>query len=144
MLRTFVLPWLTAVACLILLLVPQIASQDVLFPGATSYAFYAHSVSSNARIVTATGAKARQIKLCLLDRRGESAYYPDAAQAFEQAKRYGMKPAFCEQAGDVINYYGFSEELGDGVLLDGHRVNLHIAVRAEGACIGTPLIFGGY
>ena len=65
-------------------------------------------------------------------------------RAFAQAERYGARLLFCERAGDVVNYYYSAPALGGGVWLEGAAVNLHVAVRGQGACIGSPLIFGGY
>ena len=65
-------------------------------------------------------------------------------RAFAQAERYGARLLFCERAGDVVNYYYSAPALGGGVWLEGQPVNLHVAVRGQGACIGSPLIFGGY
>ncbi len=51
---------------------------------------------------------------------------------------------FSERAAEVTNYYYYSPRLCGGVKIGGALVNLHVAVRGEGASVGSPLIFGGY
>lgn len=64
-----------------------------------------------------------------------------ALQIFQD---YGGEVAFVEKVGDVISYYGYAQDLGNALCLDGYAVNLHVAV-TEGRCVvGTPIIFGGF
>ena len=60
------------------------------------------------------------------------------------AEAYGARLLFCERAGDVTDCYYYSPRLGGCVYIGGYAVNLHIALRGEGGCVGSPLIFGGY
>lgn len=72
---------------------------------------------------------------------GESARYSgDVHEAL--AEKYFARLLFTERAGDVCNYYFYSPVLGGGVVLNGEKVNLHIAVRGETTVAGTPLIYG--
>ena len=127
-----------------LLVLPQMLDKNLLFAGAESYIFYTGSQSSNAQITLADGEDAARVKFFLSDVTGESARYESAESAFAQAERYGAKLLFCERAADVTNYYYYSPRLCGGVELGGALVNLHVAVRGEGASVGSPLIFGGY
>lgn len=45
---------------------------------------------------------------------------------------------------DVVSYYCYAAELGDGLIIDGKRVNLHIAVGQGRCAVGTPILFGGF
>ena len=69
---------------------------------------------------------------------------PSQEDAFAQAEKYGAKFLFSERAAEVTNYYYYSPRLCGGVEIGGALVNLHVAVRGEGASVGSPLIFGGY
>lgn len=74
---------------------------------------------------------------------GESAEYRgDRYLALKQCFRARL--LFCETACGVKNYYLHSPLLGEGVLLCGEEVNLHIVVSGERTAVGTPLIFGGF
>ena len=55
-------------------------------------------------------------------------------------------PAFSLRSGtgEIVSYYCRSPLLGEGILLNGERVNLHIAAGGGQTAAGTPLIFGGF
>ena len=57
---------------------------------------------------------------------------------------YKAEVCFCERVGEVVSTYARSNRLGEGVTVEGKRVNLHIAVRGNAVAVGTPIIFGGY
>lgn len=135
---------LAALAASCLLVLPQVLDKNLLFDGAENYIFYTHSESSNAEITLASAEDAARVKLFLCGVTGESARYECAESAFAQAEKYGARLQFSESAGGVVNYYYYSLRLGGGVRLCGYTVNLHVAVRGAGACIGSPVIFGGY
>ncbi len=137
-------PFAAALLCAAALVLPQAAEKTLLFTGAQSYRFYAHSQSSQAEIVQASPENAFIVKLSLQDLTGESAQYENAEDAFSQAQKYGAEFVFSESAGDVTNYYYYAPRLGGGIRLCGRLVNLHVAVRAGGAAVGSPVIFGGY
>lgn len=130
--------------CFALLAVPQFLGEGLLFDAGGVYIFYSRSESSGAEITLSCGEDAAGIKRGIRFLTGESTSYADAASAFAQAERYDARLLFSESAGGVDNYYYYSPRLGGAVRLYGHPVNLHIAVRAGGAAVGSPLIFGGY
>lgn len=82
-------------------------------------------------------------KLCRTDIRGESVRYEGDCAA-RLLEKFHAEVCFSEEAAGVVNYYCYSPALGHGILLNGHLINLHIAVGAEYTAAGTPLIFGGY
>ena len=49
-----------------------------------------------------------------------------------------------EQINGAISYYAASEKSTRQVRIEGHEVNLHIAVQGEKVVVGVPIIFGGY
>lgn len=84
--------------------------------------------------------------------RGESLCFalPDGTDAtdfvMELAEEYGAVILFVEQVGNVRSYYGHTLRWTDGVMINGRKINLHIAVREDTATgvVGTPIIFDGY
>lgn len=134
----------TFLMCMALLILPQILDKGLLFDAGEVYIFYTQSASSNAQIVLVNGKNAAAAKYSVRSLAGESTSYRDSAAAFAQAEKYGAKLVFTERAGGVDNYYYYSARLGGTVLIGGAAVNLHIAVRADSAAVGSPLIFGGY
>ena len=132
------------ILCLALLIVPQLLGEGLLFDSGEVYIFYSGSASSGAQVTLSDGENAAKTKFLLKNVTGESTSYPQAERAFAQAEKYGAKLLFCESVCGVVNYYYYSPRLGGAVALAGHAVNLHIAVREDGAAVGTPLIFGGY
>ncbi len=51
---------------------------------------------------------------------------------------------YSEQAGDAYAFYYFTPAWANGILVNGKRVNLHIAVGENRCVIGSPVIFGGF
>lgn len=74
---------------------------------------------------------------------GESARW-EGDRAAELLERFDARVLFCEEVCGTCNYYCSSPLLGEGVLLRGVRVNLHIAVSGSRTAAGTPVIFGGF
>lgn len=74
---------------------------------------------------------------------GESALYA-GERAEELLEAFRARVLFMESAAGTVSYYCHSPFLGEGVLLNGKEVNLHIAVGEGRTAAGTPLIFGGF
>ena len=129
---------------LVLLAVPQLMDKGLLFDGAQSYTFYSQSKCSQAQIVLAEASEALAVKWSIASLTGESARYEKAEEAFAQTEKYRAELLIVRTVQDVTDYYYYSPCLGEGVDLEGKHINLHIAVRGTSACIGSPLIFGGY
>ncbi len=66
------------------------------------------------------------------------------AKTEELLSRYGAEVLFVEEAGDTFSYYCYTPRFGEGVLVGGARVNLHLAISAERMALGYPIIFGGF
>ena len=62
----------------------------------------------------------------------------------EILKEYNAVLVSVENACGVISYYAFSPDLYQGVVIEGEKVNLHIAVRKTEVAVGSPIIFGGF
>ena len=82
-------------------------------------------------------------KLAYAKVKGESVRY-QGDRAEELISLFNARVLFIEEAAGVTNYYCYSPALDDAVLLNGRRVNLHIAVNGEKTAAGTPIIFGGF
>ena len=135
---------LAALFLLALLALPQLLQRTLLCEGGERYEFYSGRPGSDARITGASAEDAARVRFFLPNVTGESARYADAEDAFAQAERYGAELLFTEYCADVVNYYYYSARLGGGVEVCGRTVNLHVALRGGAACVGSPLIFGGY
>jgi hypothetical protein len=66
------------------------------------------------------------------------------ALADEILWRFGAEVCFTESTGDTLSYYCYSSRLKGGILLNGNKVNLHLALGDGRLVAGTPVIFGGY
>ena len=110
------------------------------FRGGERYTLYFGETSS-ARMLTFEGDA---LPLLLPSGvRGESVLYAgDCAEKLLFA--YGARVLFTERTGETVSYYCRSPLLGEGILLNGERVNLHIAAGGGQTAAGTPLIFGGF
>lgn len=102
------------------------------------YELYTGTSSAGVIVTDAPAA----VKL-ILPVAGESARW-EGDRAAELLERFDAKVLFCEEVCGTRNYYCSSPLLGEGVLLRGVRVNLHIAVSGSRTAAGTPVIFGGF
>lgn len=109
------------------------------FAGGKGYELYGGASSSS--LIVQTDAPLLE-KFRMGEVAGESVRY-EGDRYGELCARFGAELLFCEEAGGTVNYYLYSPVLGEGVMLQGRRVNLHIAVREDTTAVGTPLIFGG-
>lgn len=110
------------------------------FRGADRYFFSAEASSSSACVSSDDPVFG---KLLLGRVAGESAAYT-GNRYLQLKEEFGATLLFCERACGVSNYYLYSPKLKHAVYLNGHAVNLHIAVRGDTTAAGTPLIFGGF
>ena len=102
------------------------------------YEFYTGTSSEEIVLAQSPLAKYR-----LTGVRGESVRYQgDRVQ--ELIASFRAEVLFQEEAAGVVNYYCYSPVLGKGVVIDGKRVNLHIATNDTQTAAGTPVIFGGF
>lgn len=128
---------LCAVACAAAL---YSASRSPVFERGSAYTFYTGANSSSLAVQTQTPALT---KLLLGETAGESVRYE--GDRFEELKeKFRAEVLFSETVCGITNYYLYSAALGEGVLLNGVCVNLHIAVNGTYTAAGTPLIFGGF
>ena len=59
-------------------------------------------------------------------------------------RKFQAKTRFVEEVNGTVSYYAYTPLWQDGLLLQGERVNLHIAISSSHCVVGTPVIFGGY
>lgn len=96
--------------------------------------------TSSAEVIVTDAPAAVKLTLPVA---GESARW-EGDRAAELLERFDARVLFCEEVCGTRNYYCSSPLLGEGVLLRGVRVNLHIAVSGSRTAAGTPVIFGGF
>lgn len=110
------------------------------FAGAARYTLFLGENSSAEAVVLEGDA----LPLLLSSNvRGESAVF-QGDRAEELLKAYRARVLFIEEAAGTVSYYCYSPLLGEGLLLNGKRVNLHIAAGRGQTAAGTPLLFGGF
>ena len=110
------------------------------FAGAARYTLFLGETSSAEAVVLEGDA----LPLLLSsDVRGESAVF-QGDRAEELLEAYRARVLFIEKAAGTVSYYCHSPLLGEGLLLNGKRVNLHIAAGRGQTAAGTPLLFGGF
>lgn len=107
--------------------------------GGTGYEFSC-GASSSARIVRTDAPVLYKLTHPVA---GESARFTGDVSE-ELLLAYRARVLFCEEADGVCSYYCYSPLLGEGILLNGVRVNLHIAAGKGQTAAGTPVIFGGW
>ena len=142
--KAFLKPAAAVVACLLTGTCVFLMHASAFAGGKSTY--YLYSASSQAEI------KESLKPAELVGLKGESAVYvfengeagADAAFVERILDEYRAKICFVEEAAGTLSYYCYSPRLKNGVLLEGRKINLHIAVRAESIALGTPIIFGGY
>ncbi len=123
----------------ILLLVYGVYSAP-LFEGGEGYEFFL-GTSSSAACISSSSPAAEKFFLPAV--RGESARFE--GDRYEELKaRFHAKLLFTEEAAGTVSYYLYSPDLGRCVGLEGHSVNLQIAVRKGQTAVGSPVIFGGF
>lgn len=106
-------------------------------------AFYLYSASSQAKIVENLRFEH------LFSIKGESVRfavtkYERETVAENVLKKYGAQLVFVEQTGETVCYYGITPRFGQGVLVNGKSVNVHVAVSQTECIVGYPIIFGGF
>ena len=105
--------------------------------------FQSRRHSSRARnILGARAPAAAAVRLSLKNVCGEAVVY----KSFDLdgfLKQVRGRVVFTEELSDSVNYY-CTADLPYSVTVNGHRINLHICVRADSVKAGSPIIFGGY
>lgn len=78
--------------------------------------------------------------------KGESVFIASDTQPHVQEiiKSYGASVVWTEQIDGVTSYYCYTPRWKETVVVNGRRVNLHIACVNGGFALGSPIIFGGY
>ena len=130
--------------CLLILSLMDISGQKLIFGGGDYYIFYSGNESSEAQMVTAQGFEALEVKASLQDIRGESAYFLNADCSKEILKSYEASIVFSETVSGIKNIYAYTKKIKNCIMLNGKKINIHIAVSADKTVAGSPIIFGGY
>ena len=62
----------------------------------------------------------------------------------ELLSTYQAKTIFIEEVAGIVSYYCYTEKWQGGTIVNGYKINLHIAVGEEQTVVGFPIIFDGY
>jgi len=122
----------------------NISGQSLLFKGGDYYIFYGGNNGSSSQMICAEGVDALKVKATLKKVSGESATYLNKNVKDEIMEQFNAKIMFCENINNINNYYAYSEKIENYIVLNGEKVNLHIAVSIDKTTVGSPIIFGGY
>ena len=49
---------------------------------------------------------------------------------------------FCD--GEIENYYFFSNKINNFEIINGKKVNIHVAIKGDSLVVGSPIIYYGY
>ena len=60
------------------------------------------------------------------------------------ANEIGATLQFVEEVNGVVSYYYYSQKIPKMQMLNGKKINLHVAVANNYIKIGSPFIYGGY
>ncbi len=137
--RTFTVIIATLLAAFIFALV-RVGNVSKLSAYAGERTYYLDSASSQSL------QKAHLSGLEFLRVQGESVYIKGEGEAYAQKvmKEVNARVLWIEEVDGVRSHYCYTPLFGEGVVIGGQKVNLHIAVSSEGCAIGYPIIFGGY
>ncbi len=116
------------------------------------YTFYLYSQSSNAEIITVNAKKAKEQIKSLKDIKGQSIFLDYSLideqsclnWASEQIASKNATLVFTEEGEWGKNEYYYSPLIASFCIINGNRINLHVAVNEKGISIGSPLLFGSY
>ena len=112
--------------------------------------FYLQSASSqglrkeNLSFVDFPNIRGESVRFMLSERVSKEEFVESFAQ------EYGAEILFTETLADVTSYYGYTTKWTDGIMINGRKINLHIALSMEDdeggtlCVIGSPIIFDGY
>ncbi len=82
---------------------------------------------------------------CVNKIKGESCKIPTSEFNMEEFTEYfSAKKVRTEAVAETVSYYFVSPKLKNYVLINGQKINLHIAINNEYVVIGSPVIYGGY
>ncbi len=110
------------------------------FTGGNNYVYYLYDSGSNCAILQVEPNTPKPA-FCYVS--GESCTYADRS-ATDVLAEFGAEVLFLEKIDGITNYYAYSPRLPYRITLYGQTVNLHVAEKARGICVGSPIIFGGY
>jgi len=130
--------------CLGMLSLMNISGQKLLFDGGDYYIFYGGNGGSSSEMVCAERLDALKVKATLKKISGESATYLNKNLKDELITKFNAVVIFTEETADIKNYYAFTDKIDNYIILNGKKINLHIAVSQAKTTIGSPIIFGGY
>ena len=113
----------------------------ICFDGGYNYEFYCGTSSADCKTVRAQG-NAKLTRIFINGVCGEGAEFKEL-DIDKFLSGVNGEIIFYESAAGITNYY-CTADLPYSTVLDGNRINLHIAVREDSVKVGSPIIYGGY
>ncbi len=133
----FILLLLVAVICF--------AKSPALFQAEGQYVLYNGKNGSDAEMIFVENyEQAEKIKKTLKSYSGESICLKDGLIADYFIDKFDAKLVKTESVANVTSYYYYSAKIDFYQLIDGVKVNLHVAKDGEKVYMGSPLIYSGF
>lgn len=104
--------------------------------------YYLEKGNSSCKIVRYAITEDAYFKL--FDIKGEAACGLDRSAVEDIKSKYRAATVFTEEVGNVRSEYLFSEYIPCYKLINGQKVNIHIAYDGQSYKVGSPIIYGGY
>lgn len=112
--------------------------------GEGNHTFYFYSKSSNATIKTISESKSKYFLYFKNNLKGESVEFFNEHSALDFINQLKANYVFSEIGEDFYCEYYYSNKIKDYVIINGHKVNLHLSYGNEVFTVGTPIIFGSF
>lgn len=105
--------------------------------------YYCNKKNSNCTIVTVDSDYVETYRK-LKNVKGECVENADEDYVKNTLARLNAKKRFSEKTDGVICDYYYSPLIKDSVIVNGKRVNIHVARRFDTFTMATPMIFGSF
>ena len=112
------------------------------FPYAGRHEAYLLKNSSSCQILSLSGEEVNERLFSLFRLKGESVTLDCMEDAEKIVRRYHARLLFEESAEGVRSVYYYTPKLRGYKLINGEKVNLHIAYAVGRTVVGTPILFG--
>lgn len=114
------------------------------------HTFYLYSANSNAQIVSFK-LQESACKFNAFMVKGESLFLPfnkneSAVNEYigSLLSEYNAKLQLIESASFIDSEYYYTNKITNYVIINGNKVNIHVAKGRSGITVGTPIIFGSF
>lgn len=112
--------------------------------GEANHTFYTYSKSSSTKITTLPEHKSQNFIYFKNTLKGESVQFFSEEKASALLNELNAVFIFEEGGADFYCKYFYSSKIDDYIVLNGRKVNVHVAYDDGLITVGTPMIFGSF